>query len=110
MSAGVSGVPVECAAKEMVQFRTPNGQSCGAYLAKYMAYAGGRLLDPETTETCQLCPLGDTDFLLHRLGIFFENRWRDFGITLVYSVINVAGALLLYWLARVPRKPRKLQK
>jgi ABC-type multidrug transport system permease subunit len=105
ISTGVGGVPIVCAANELVKFDPPTGQTCSQYLTDYLSYAGGSLLNPTATQQCQFCPVSDTNTLLAGVGIFFEHRWRDFGITLAYSAINIALALGLYWLFRVPKKP-----
>lgn len=105
ISTGVGGVPIVCAANELVKFDPPTGQTCSQYLTDYLSYAGGSLLNPTATQQCQFCPVSDTNTLLAGVGIFFDHRWRDFGITLAYSAINIALALGLYWLFRVPKKP-----
>ena len=110
VSTGVAGIDVICTAKELVRFDPPSGQDCISYLSAYMTDAGGTLPNPSATQQCEFCPIGKTDDLLATLGIYFRYRWRNFGITLVYSVFNVAGALLLYWLVRVPKGPTHRQK
>ena len=32
-----------------------------------------------------------------------DNGWRDFGIMFAYIIVNIMGAILIYWLARVPK-------
>lgn len=103
ISTGVSGVDVVCAANEIIKFDPPSGQNCGSYLKEYTDYAGGTLLNPSAQQQCQFCPVSKTETVLAELGIFFEDRWRSLGISLAYSVVNVLGALLLYWLFRVPK-------
>lgn len=107
VSTGISGVEVTCTTKEVVKFDPPNGQSCSAYLTDYIHEMGGRLFNPDATKECQLCPVSSTDSLIARLGIDYGDRWRNLGITLVYSVVNVVGALLLYWCFRVPKGVRR---
>ena len=107
VSIGLSGVEVTCAPDEILKFEPAGGQDCGSYLREYIRTAGGRLLNPNATQQCQFCPISDTDSLLAPLWIKYEDRWRNFGITLVYSGFNVAGALFLYWLARVPKGARR---
>jgi len=41
--------------------------------------------------------------LLGALGIDYADRWRDWGITVVFTVVNILGTLGIYWLARVPK-------
>ncbi|KAI9876910.1 MAG: hypothetical protein M1830_005311 [Pleopsidium flavum] len=106
VSTGLSGVEVICTTNEILEFDPANGQDCGSYLKEYMNQAGGSLLNPQATQECQFCPVSSTDSLLAALGIYYEDRWRNFAITLVYSFVNVAGALCLYWLFRVPKGAR----
>lgn len=102
---GIAGVSVVCAANEIVSFDPPSGQICSSYLKEYMSYAGGSLLNPTATQRCDFCRAADTDSVLAALGIYFGDRWRNFAISLIYSAVNVAGALCLYWLFRVPKGP-----
>lgn len=37
----------------------------------------------------------------------YQDRWRNFGIVLIYMVFNIAAAIGFYWLARVPKTQRK---
>jgi ATP-binding cassette subfamily G (WHITE) protein 2 (PDR) len=104
VSTGIGHTPILCSAKEMVHFDPPAAKDCATYLTEYITYAGGSLLNPNATQNCQFCPVSNTDNVLAVLGIKFEDRWRDFGLTLVYSAINVLGALALYWLFRLPKK------
>ncbi|KAF4637494.1 hypothetical protein G7Y89_g601 [Cudoniella acicularis] len=104
ISTGIGNSEISCSSKELVSFRPPTGLTCQEYLAEYMSYAGGNLLDPTAQDTCQLCPASSTDALLSALGIFYSERWRNFGISLVFSVFNVLGTLLLYWLFRLPKR------
>jgi ABC-type multidrug transport system permease subunit len=107
VSTGVAGVNVVCAANEIVRFNPPSGQTCSSYLKAYMSYMGGTLLNPSATEQCEFCRSADTDSVLASRSIYFEDRWRNFGISLIYSAVNVVGALCLYYLFRVPKGPRR---
>ena len=103
VSTGISGVQIQCAQNEILTFDTPDGQVCSTYLEDYINQYGGQILNSATSQQCHLCPVSDTDSLIAAIGISYENRWRDFGITLAYSVINIVGALILYWCFRVPK-------
>ena len=107
VSTGLSGVEVTCAPNEILRFDPAGGQSCGSYLQSYIDTVGGRLLNPNATQQCQFCSVSNTDSLLATLWINYEDRWKNFAITIVYSVVNVAGAFFLYWLARVPKGARR---
>lgn len=107
VSTGISGVEVKCTTKEILRFDPANGQDCGSYLKEYMNEAGGKVLNFEATEQCKFCPVSNTDSILAAIGIYYEDRWRNFAISVAYSIVNVAGALFLYWLFRVPKGTRR---
>ncbi len=109
-SVGLAGVPVVCAGNELLHINPPLGQSCSSYLDSYMSHVGGRLINRDAESGCQFCPVKDTDVVLARLGIYFGRRWTDFGISLGYTIINILGALGLYWLFRVPRRAKTGKK
>ena len=105
-SSGIAGVSITCARNEIVQMDPPIGMTCESYLSAYLQDAGGTLLNPTDMHQCQLCPVSTTDDVLATLGIYATDGWRNLGISLVYTAVNIAGALLLYWLFRVPKSPR----
>lgn len=107
VSTGLAGVDITCASNEILKFDPVDGQSCASYLQEYISNAGGSLLNPKATQQCEFCAFSSTDSLLATLGIYFEHRWRNYAITIVYSVANAAGALFLYWLFRVPKGARR---
>jgi hypothetical protein len=73
----------------------------------YISAAGGYLQDPTSTEMCDYCTYDDTNVFLGQIGIYYEDRWRNFGIIWVYIVFNVLAAVGLYWLVRVPKGGKK---
>lgn len=105
--AGIAGVEVQCSSKEVVRFDPPAGQNCISYARDYLLAAGGRLLNPDDVQQCEICPVSSTDDVIGRIGISYRDRWRDLGITLGYNLINVAGLIVLYWLFRVPKRARE---
>ncbi|EXJ55394.1 ATPase [Cladophialophora yegresii CBS 114405] len=107
LSVGVADAPVTCADAEYLHFTAPSGQTCGEYLEPLISAAGGYLLDPRSSN-CEFCTIDNTNTFLSYVSISFSNRWRDFGILLVYIVFNVFAATAIYWLARMP-KGKKFQ-
>lgn len=103
LSTALHGVPVECATYEIVQIPAQAGMSCAQFLDPFVQGAGGRLLDIPG-EACGWCPVNVTDDLMANFDIHYSDRWRNFGLLWLYIVFNIAAALGLYWLARVPRK------
>ncbi|KAJ5817413.1 CDR ABC transporter [Penicillium robsamsonii] len=104
LSTGVANTEIVCASNEYVKFLPPAGQSCGSYMASYISSFGGYLIDPNNTQHCEFCQLGNTNDYLSTVNIRYEDRWRNFGIVLVYVVVNAVGALGVYWLVRLPRR------
>lgn len=106
LGAGLARAPAECAANEWLHFDPPTGQSCEEYMAEYISAAGGQLQNPTTQGGCRFCPISDTDTLLSAIGVNYDDRWRDFGIIWAFIGFNVASAIFLYWVLRVPKKIR----
>ncbi|CAI7643179.1 unnamed protein product [Penicillium discolor] len=110
LSTGVANAEIVCASNEYVKFLPPAGQSCGSYMASYISSSGGYLVDIGNTEQCEFCQLSNTNEYLSTVNIRYEDRWRNFGIVLVYIVFNAVGALGLYWLVRVRKRGGGLEK
>jgi ABC-type multidrug transport system permease subunit len=70
----------------------------------YISAAGGYLLNPDATANCSFCAISSTNTFLDSINSNFNTAWRNFGILWAYVIFNVAMALFLYWLARVPNK------
>ncbi len=105
LSVGLANTVVRCSPVEYLNFNPPPGLNCSAYLEPYISYAGGYLTEASksATENCQFCTVGSTNDFLVSLNSSYGNRWRNFGLMWAYIAFNVAGAVLLYWLIRVPR-------
>ncbi|KAM0344798.1 hypothetical protein ACHAPU_007173 [Fusarium lateritium] len=103
MSAAIYGSQVVCADNEILQMMVPGNMTCGDFMGPFVDAAGGYLVDRSSTEACQYCPLASTEEFLARFNIDYDDRWWHFGILWVYVMANIAGALGLYWLFRVPR-------
>ena len=100
-------VEVRCSDIELLWFH-PNGTTCGSFMALYMTYSGGYLVDGTAVGTCECCPIWQTDVYLDLfLRIRYDERWRNLGLLWAYTVFNALAALLLYWLARVPKGSKK---
>lgn len=68
------------------------------------------MVDIGNTENCEFCQLSNTNEYLSTVNIRYEDRWRNFGIVLVYIVFNAVGALGVYWLVRVRKRGGSLEK
>lgn len=102
LSVGIANTRVHCASNELLHFDPVNG-TCGEYLEAYQSAVGGYLVDDNATSDCQYCPISDTNIYLKTVSVNYSDAWRNFGIMWVYIIFNIAAALALYWLVRVPK-------
>ena len=108
LSVGLANAPVSCSKIELLHFDPLPGTKCGSYLESYIRTAGGRVTNPDATSACSFCPVANTNDFLKSLRIYYDDRWRNFGIMWTYVVFNVCAAVLLYWMFRLPKKSKKL--
>ncbi|KAL4866663.1 hypothetical protein BDV12DRAFT_187304 [Aspergillus spectabilis] len=107
LSTGLSGSSVECEAVEYLHFNPPDNQTCLEYMKDFIDATGaGYLQDPSATSDCAFCTMDKTDTYLLGVSSKFDEAWRNFGLMWVYIVFNIAGAVGIYWLARVPKGKR----
>jgi ATP-binding cassette subfamily G (WHITE) protein 2 (PDR) len=104
MATGIANTKVVCADKEYLHFNPPSGQSCQAYLDPYINAFGGYLRDVNETTNCSFCPISETNDFLAQVNSFYSQRWRNWGLTWAFVAFNIAGAVFMYWLVRVPKK------
>lgn len=112
MSTGLANTSVTCADIEYLTFDPPAGSTCENYLAPYIATAGGYLTDAtkQATANCSFCVIADSNAFLAAVNVYYKDRWRNFGLMWVFIAFNIAGAIFLYWLARVPKNSTKEKK
>jgi hypothetical protein len=103
LATAVGNSEVTCAANEYLHVSPPTGQTCAQYMDSYISSYGGYLLDPAATENCSYCQVKETNTFLAGVSTSPSDSWRNFGLMWVFIVFNFAMALLLYWLARVPK-------
>ena len=106
LSTGLAHVEVECSEVEYLTFNPTPPNTCIEYLQPFIDAAGGYVQNPQATSDCRFCTVGDSDVYLTQLSSEYSTRWRNFGIMWAFIVFNIAAALVLYWLARVPRKQK----
>ncbi|KAM0287021.1 hypothetical protein ACHAQH_000706 [Verticillium albo-atrum] len=107
LSTGLANTQVTCSDVELVAFEPLSNQTCGEYLSDYIDSVGGYLVDPSSRSECSFCPIADTNVFLDSVSSSYDNRWRDFGIGMVYIAFNIAASLALYWLVRMPKGKKK---
>ena len=110
MSVGLVNSKVECAKKELLEFKPEDGKNCWDYMQKYILQAGGYLVSNETTDVCQYCQMSTTNVFLKQIGSNYSEKGRNFGIFIAFIAINIVGTILFYWLTRVPKLNRQKKK
>ncbi|KAH8883702.1 ABC-2 type transporter [Thozetella sp. PMI_491] len=103
VSTMLHGRLVECSEAETSILNPPLGQSCGQYFAPFMEGAGafGKLQNPNDTTACRYCSVMTADTYLGGSGIFWEDRWRNYGIVWAYVLFNILIAIGTYYFFRV---------
>jgi ATP-binding cassette, subfamily G (WHITE), member 2, PDR len=105
VATGDSGKIVTCETAELSVFDPPPGSTCAAYLAPYFntMHAPGYLMNPNATKVCEYCALSFADQFLAMRDIYWEYRWRNWGLGMVYIGFNVGMTVVLYWFFRLGR-------
>ncbi|UPK91915.1 hypothetical protein LCI18_002850 [Fusarium solani-melongenae] len=103
MSTAVYGSDVTCADNEVLHMAAPANLTCESFMDPFVQEAGGYLLNPLSSDTCQYCSLASTEQFLKNFEIDYSDRWWHFGILWVYIAFNIAATLGLYWYFRVPK-------
>ncbi|PVH68360.1 putative multidrug resistance ABC transporter [Cadophora sp. DSE1049] len=104
LSTAVANTNVTCAANEILTMQPPSGSTCAQYLNDYVAEAGGYIINGNATVGCHFCPMRTTNEFLRSVSAPYSEAWRNFGLMWVYIGFNIIGALVLYWIFRVPKK------
>ncbi|PQE26852.1 ABC transporter CDR4 protein [Rutstroemia sp. NJR-2017a BVV2] len=110
MATGLANTKVVCSSIEYLHFNPPSSKTCAQYLDPYIKLTGGYLNNPNATTDCEFCSVSDTNVFLAAVNSHYSERWRNWGILWVFIIFNVAGAIGLYWLARVPKGASKGDK
>jgi ABC-type multidrug transport system permease subunit len=105
LSVGLANARISCSTEEFLHFSPPAQLNCSAYLAPYIEVLGGYLSPDSVNSTteCVFCSGSETNIFLKGVSAEYDDRWRNCGIFLVYITFNVAAAVVIYWLARVPK-------
>jgi ATP-binding cassette subfamily G (WHITE) protein 2 (PDR) len=101
VATGLHSRVVNCATNELAVMQPPSGETCGSYLSQYATLAHGAIYNPNATSDCQYCSVTLADEFLSGNSIFWDQRWRNWGIGFAYIGFNIVVAVLLYYLIRV---------
>ncbi|KAF8206137.1 pleiotropic drug resistance ABC transporter [Mycena galopus ATCC 62051] len=93
---------IVCSAIELVRVDPPSGQTCGAYFAPYMSFAGGYLTNANATSACEFCSTATTDqFLEPNFNIYYSHHWRNAALLFAYIGFNIVSIYVLTWFFRI---------
>ncbi|KAH7124639.1 ABC-2 type transporter [Dactylonectria macrodidyma] len=97
------GRAVTCSSSETSIFNPPQGQTCGEYLAPFLEIAPGQLQNPNDNKQCRYCTSTIGDQYLAGSKIYWDERWRNYGIMWAYITFNVFMTVVLYYIFRVKK-------
>lgn len=89
----------------LLDLNPPEGYTCHEFLQPYVDSVGGYISDGKNG--CQLCPMSSTNTFLDSIDASYSERWRNFGLVIVFIAINIVFTGFFYWLARVPKGNRQ---
>lgn len=107
LSTSLADSPVQCLKTELLKIKPPSGQTCGTYMANYIAEKGGYLIDLGATSLCEFCTTNTTNTFLTQVGALYNQRWRNIGFFMAFIVFDMVCTVLFYWLARIPKGTRQ---
>ncbi|KAI2709365.1 hypothetical protein DTO039G3_53 [Penicillium roqueforti] len=89
-------VKVKCEASEFVQFTAPSGQTCGQYMANFLASQTGYLDDETSTGMCSFCPYSEGSDYAKSFNLQEKYySWRDTGLTALFCISSYALVFLM---------------
>ncbi|KAL2867650.1 putative ABC multidrug transporter [Aspergillus lucknowensis] len=103
----VFDVDITCRPSEFATFDPPNGSTCADYLSIFMQGMGARsnLINPEATESCQVCQYTRGSDYLYGLNLLdYYYGWRDTAIVAIFVISSYA---LVYALMKLRTKASK---
>ncbi|KAF4546554.1 ABC transporter pmr5 [Lasiodiplodia theobromae] len=92
------GTEVRCVEGDLTRFDPPPGQTCGAYMEPYLRRSPGYLANPEARADCAYCGYATGDEYAVSLDFYWDKRWRDLGIFVVFCVSNIVIVFAVPWL------------
>ncbi|OBA28057.1 hypothetical protein HANVADRAFT_51777 [Hanseniaspora valbyensis NRRL Y-1626] len=97
----VHGKKVVCQPTELLPLEAPSGQTCGDFLATYTENNPGYINNPDSTGICEYCPYNTEDQVVEHFGVYWDQRWRNFGLIWAYIIFNFVAMLVCYYYMRV---------
>ncbi|KAG9127447.1 hypothetical protein FRC07_013764 [Ceratobasidium sp. 392] len=93
VSTELHGLKITCKPLEFATFQPPSGETCVQWAGDFVNASVGYLDNPDSTSDCRYCPYSYGDDFYAPLGISFDDRWRDLGIMIAFTVFNTLVTL-----------------
>ncbi|ODH49999.1 hypothetical protein GX48_03946 [Paracoccidioides brasiliensis] len=103
LSATLPSTPVVCSPNELTHFNPPPGQTCTDYAGDFITSVArtGYLTNPNATTDCAYCAFSNGNEYMGTLNVHEDDKWKGFGIFLVFVVINWALVYFMIYTVRV---------
>ncbi|KAL2826319.1 ABC-2 type transporter-domain-containing protein [Aspergillus cavernicola] len=89
-------IEVQCKDSEFLQFSAPSGQTCGQYMADFLAEQPGYLLDANSTTTCSFCQYSTGADYARTFNLQEKYYgWRDTAITALFCITSYAMVFVM---------------
>jgi ATP-binding cassette subfamily G (WHITE) protein 2 (SNQ2) len=90
-------VPMRCVEREESSFTVPPGQSCEGYAGGFVQQVGGYVRDVGGGG-CAFCQYDSGDQFAASFNVFYQHKWRDYGIFFGYVIFNFIVVFIISWL------------
>ncbi|KAF2453557.1 putative ABC transporter [Lineolata rhizophorae] len=105
LAAVLPNTAVQCTREESALFTAPDGQTCAEYARSFLSAPGsqGFLLNPDATapDACAYCPYDRGADYLRTINVSADDKWRDFGVFLMFCVTNYMLVYFFIWSVRI---------
>jgi ATP-binding cassette, subfamily G (WHITE), member 2, PDR len=112
--ATLANTKISCSDLQLLHIDPPSHVSsnvtCGDYLGPFVQFAGGSIVNSESTTDCHYCPVSESNRLLKQLGMETLHPWHNVGYMTVYVIFNTLAVYAIYWLFRVVKASKRGQE
>lgn len=103
VAATMAELHVRCLPGEETLFNAPPSQSCASYAADFVKTQARGYIDTLANGTCVYCPYASGPEYLATLNVRVDQKWRDFGIFLLFVLSNWALVYFFIYTVRVKK-------
>lgn len=106
VTAVIGTQKVHCSSADLTTFSPPPNQTCGEYAGSWATSARAQLLNPNATDTCNVCKWTTGEQYLEgfNLGTHkWGGIWGYWGIFLLFTASNLCLFYFCTWATRIKR-------